>query len=81
MLDKCPGSGDIRTPVPTCKKCPECGEEVEIWSDELKAKCAKCGTTVFREDVSSCIEWCQAAKECLGEEKYNRLMEAKAKAE
>ena len=73
MLDKCPGSGDIRTPVPTLKKCPECGEEVEIWSDELKAKCTQCSATVFREAIPSCIDWCPAARECLGEEKHNRL--------
>jgi NADH pyrophosphatase NudC (nudix superfamily) len=81
MLDRCPGSGNIRTPIPTLKKCPGCGDEVEIWSDELKAKCSKCGTKVFREAVPSCIEWCRAAKECLGEEKYNKLMEGKTKTE
>lgn len=79
MLDECPGSKDIRTPVPTAKTCPGCGEEVEIWSDELKTRCARCGATVFREDAPSCIEWCRAARECLGKEKYDRLMEGKTK--
>ncbi len=79
MPDECPGSGNIRTPIPSLKECPGCGEEVEIWSDELRAKCTKCGATVFKENAPSCIEWCQSAKECIGEEKYNRLMEAKAK--
>lgn len=73
VLDKCPGSGGIRTPVPTLKKCPECGEEVEIWSNELKAKCTQCGATVFREAIPSCIDWCPAAREYLSEEKHNRL--------
>ncbi len=81
MLDKCPGSGNIRTPIPSLKKCPECWEDVEIWSDELRAKCTRCGATVFSENAPSCIEWCQYAKECVGEGKYNRLMEAKAKPE
>jgi len=81
VLDKCPGSRDIITPVPIYKRCPDCGEEVEVWSDELKAKCAECGTTVFREAVPSCIEWCQAAKECLGEERYNQIMEARKRPE
>ena len=81
LLDRCPGSGNIRTPIPTLKKCPNCGEEVEIWSDELKTRCTQCGTTVFREAVPSCIEWCHAAKECLGEEKYNKLMKGKGKTE
>ena len=74
VLDKCPGSGDIRTPIPSYKECPQCGAEVEIWSDELKTKCTKCGTTVYKEEVPSCIEWCEYAKDCIGEEKYNRLM-------
>ena len=51
MLDKCPGAAKIRTPIPAYKKCPDCGEEVEIWSDELKAQCTKCGATVFSEDA------------------------------
>ncbi|GAH13090.1 unnamed protein product, partial [marine sediment metagenome] len=51
MLDKCPGAAKIRTPIPAYKKCPDCGEEVEIWSDELKAKCTKCGAMVFRDDA------------------------------
>ncbi len=52
---------------------------MEIWSDELKAQCSKCGATVFGEDTPSCIEWCRYAKECVGEEKYNKLMGGKAK--
>jgi NADH pyrophosphatase NudC (nudix superfamily) len=80
VLDRCPGSGGIRTPIPSLKPCPRCGQEVEIWSDELKAKCANCGATVFREAVPSCIDWCKAAKECLGEAKYNQL-KGKSKGE
>ena len=78
MMDKCPGSGNIRTPIPSLKKCPRCGEEVEIWSDELKVKCIGCGDVVFEENTPSCIEWCQCARECVGEEKYNRLIKAKS---
>ena len=80
MLDKCPGAAETRTRVPAYKKCPDCGEEVEIWSDELKAKCTKCGATVFREDALSCIERCRYVKEFIGEEKYNQLIEEKAKS-
>lgn len=77
---RCPGSGNIRTPAPSYKKCPQCGEEVEIWSDELKAKCTNCGATVFREKTPSCIEWCKHAKECIGTEKWMELvMEGKLK--
>ena len=64
----------VNSPVPALKKCPECGEEVEIWSDELKAKCTQCGATVFREAIPSCIDWCASARQCLGEERWQQLM-------
>lgn len=77
MFSQCPGSSNIRTPFPSYKKCPQCGEEVEIWSNELKTKCTHCGETVFKENVPSCIEWCQYAEECIGEEKYKQLVGTK----
>lgn len=71
----CPGSQTIKNPVPADYPCPNCGTEVEIWSFELKAECPNCGTAVFKERTPSCIDWCQHAKECVGEEIYNRLKE------
>ena len=73
MLDKCPGAANILRPTIKIKICPECGEEVEILSSEVKTKCSKCGFTVYN-DVASCVQWCEYAKECVGEEMYNRLM-------
>ncbi|MEK7280819.1 MAG: hypothetical protein AAB037_00500 [Chloroflexota bacterium] len=70
---ECPGSQTIRQPVPEDYLCPNCGEVVEVWSNELKHNCPKCGTPVFREAAPSCIDWCQYAKECVGEEAFNRL--------
>lgn len=80
-IDFCPGSKVIRQPLPEDYPCPQCGEMVEIWTHELKVKCPQCGTTVFREQKPSCIDWCKFAKECVGEEAYNRLKGAGAKAE
>jgi len=71
-VSHCPGAASIRQPKPEYVKCPECGGEVEIWSDELGAEC-ECGAHVSR-DVESCIKWCKHAKECIGEEKYNKLV-------
>jgi DNA-directed RNA polymerase subunit RPC12/RpoP len=62
----------MRTPTLTIKVCPECGSEVEIFSNEIKVKCT-CGFVVFN-DVVSCIQWCKHAKECVGEEMYQRFM-------
>ncbi|MBI4186844.1 MAG: hemerythrin domain-containing protein [Chloroflexi bacterium] len=69
----CPGSRSIREPTPGYVNCPECGKEVEIWTDELKATCPGCHTVVLREQAPSCIDWCPHAKECIGPEVYERL--------
>ncbi len=73
-IDKsCPGARTIREPSPEYINCPDCGSEVEIWTDELKATCPGCGNKVFREQQASCIDWCPHAKECVGPEAYERL--------
>lgn len=74
VFDKsCPGSRAIREPRPENINCPDCGREVEIWTDELKATCLGCGSKVFRAQQASCIDWCPHAKECVGPEVYERL--------
>lgn len=72
MFDKCPGAAHIRTPTIKIKKCPECGEDVEIFSTDVKVECSKCGFTVYN-DLQSCIQWCKYARECVGEELYKKL--------
>ena len=69
----CPGAKVIREPIPEFFTCPVCNLEVEIWTHELSRKCENCGTVVHKENVPSCIEWCKYAKECIGEEAYNKL--------
>lgn len=53
----CPGSRTIREPRPEYMACSSCGAEVEIWTDELKATCSKCGNKVYRAQQVSCIDW------------------------
>jgi len=72
MFDKCPGAIGIRTPTLKIKKCPECGGEVEVFSNDVQVKCDKCGFAVYN-DLESCIQWCKYAKECVGEEVYKKL--------
>lgn len=81
MEGHCPGSRSIREPVPENISCPGCGREVEIWTDEKKAVCPKCKTTVFRERKMSCIDWCPYARECVGPEVYDRLKPGEKKQE
>jgi DNA-directed RNA polymerase subunit RPC12/RpoP len=70
----CPGSRTIKDPKPEYVNCKRCGTELEIWSDEAKVTCPKCHALYFKEQNLTCIEWCSFAKDCVGEETYNRLM-------
>jgi len=72
MMDKCPGQSS-RYIKATYHKCPNCGYEVEIFSNELKVKCAKCSKFVYKDRSPSCIDWCPAAKECIGIERWKEL--------
>ena len=73
MLDHCPGVSNLRTPTLAIKKCPQCGSEVEVFSNDLKVSCDICGFVIYN-DIISCVQWCRYAKECVGEETYNKLV-------
>ena len=83
VLQSCPGATLIKEPVPEVFPCPRCGADVEIWTHEVSYRCDRCGTEVFREAAAlpSCIEWCEAAKECVGEDAYNRYFAMKKKSD
>lgn len=69
----CPGSIGIKgTPTLKIKKCPECGAEIELFSNLMITACPKCGFEVYN-DTMTCISWCKYAKECVGEELYNQF--------
>jgi NADH pyrophosphatase NudC (nudix superfamily) len=74
MFFQCPGAANLRTPTITLKKCPQCGEEIEVFSNDTAVKCSGCGFTVYN-DLLSCAQWCKQARECLGDEMYRKLME------
>ena len=77
MSAKCPGSAGFSQPAPEIKICPVCGEEIEIWTDEITAACSKCKVTIIREDGATCLDWCKYAKQCVGEKLYNKYLENK----
>ena len=73
---KCPGAANIRgTPTLTEKTCPECGQVIELFSVDTQAQC-KCGFIAF-SDLQSCLSWCNYARECVGDEAYDKYMENK----
>ena len=77
MLDHCPGAANIRTPTLTIKKCPRCGEDVEVFSNDVRVTCSTCGFVIYN-DIQSCVEWCTYARECVGEETYRKLTAEKS---
>lgn len=68
MIFKCPGQDD-RNIKAEIIGCPGCGCKIEIFSDEIKVRCPKCNNLVCREELPSCVDWCKAARDCVGEEK------------
>ncbi|HTY74244.1 MAG TPA: hypothetical protein VMD05_01600 [Candidatus Nanoarchaeia archaeon] len=64
----CPGLRDFLQPTPAYVKCHVCGgANVEIWSDEDKAKCPDCGAEWKRPDRNAaCLEYCEFADKCRG---------------
>jgi putative nucleotidyltransferase with HDIG domain len=46
--------------------CPDCGQPVEFFKDELKLKCRNCGRMVVNPKIDlGCAEWCKYAEKCL----------------
>jgi hypothetical protein len=79
-MTRCPGQ-DSRKLTVSYHPCPTCGEMVEFFSDENRVRCPKCKQMVVKDEAPSCIQWCKAARECLGADRYDRLMTALAESE
>jgi len=62
-----------RTPTIIEKTCPNCGELIEMFSIDTEMRCEHCGFTAYN-DTLSCVQWCQYAKKCEGEEMYAQMM-------
>ena len=76
----CPGVERFKNPTMKEKICPVCGEIIEIFSVDSTVACDNCGFIAYN-DEQSCISWCKYAKECFGEELYNKLMAGKKSKE
>lgn len=77
MNNKCPGQDkkDIKAQTINCSNC---GYGVELFSDEIKVKCPKCGHIIYREVLPNCVDWCKYAKECVGLDAYNNYIKNKS---
>ena len=76
LFTQCPGAARLRQPTIEEKVCPVCGNLIEMFSTDVTVACDKCGFVAYN-DAQNCIEWCKYAKQCIGEELYNKLMKEK----
>jgi predicted RNA-binding Zn-ribbon protein involved in translation (DUF1610 family) len=65
LIDKCPGQDRRYLKVGTLK-CASCAYQAEIFSDEVKVACPRCGKLICRQRLLSCVDWCKYARECMG---------------
>lgn len=71
LFEECQGKQGVTVQE---KHCPQCGNNMEIFSTDISAECDNCGFTIYN-DALSCIQWCDSARECVGDEMYERLLE------
>ena len=71
IMDGC--QGKPRTPTILEKICPQCGNEIELFSIDTERKCEHCGFTVYN-DMLNCVQWCKYARKCVGDKLYEQLM-------
>jgi predicted metal-binding protein len=49
---QCPGNDPVSRAEPELFVCPDCGMDVEIWTDEIKGKCTSCNKS-FQKDKTA----------------------------
>lgn len=76
---RCPGSMAFAQPKIEIVRCPHCGDDAEVWTDEAEGKCRKCGGTVCRTTTQSCIDWCKYARDCLGDDGLKKYQDMKTR--
>ncbi len=72
MVYKCPGQ-DYRFLTINYIAWPVCAHQAEIFSDETKVRCPSCKYIILKEQLPSCVNWCKAAKACIGEERWEQI--------
>ena len=62
-----------KTPTIIEKICPQCGHEIELFSIDTQRPCEHCGFVAYN-DTLSCVQWCQYARKCVGDEMYEQML-------
>ena len=65
--------GKPRTPTIQEKVCPQCGSLIEMFSIDTQMACENCGFIAYN-DTLSCVQWCEYARQCVGDEMYEHMM-------
>ena len=69
--------GKPRTPTIHEKVCPRCGNLIELFSIDTEVACEHCGFVAYN-DTLSCVQWCEHARKCVGDQMYEHMMELAA---
>ena len=75
IMDSC--QGKPRTPTIEERRCPQCGNLIEIFSTDTQVACENCGFVAYNDSLS-CVQWCKYARKCVGDEMYEHMMEISA---
>jgi predicted metal-binding protein/uncharacterized protein (UPF0212 family) len=59
---QCPGLDRTLAVSPEIISCPECGEDLEIWTDEVKTRCPGCRAVVYNRETPENAERMAQAK-------------------
>jgi len=81
MLKSCPGARTVKEVRPEYVRCPHCGAEVEVWSDEYRARCTECHAWVYRAQGATCLDWCSEAERCVGSSALRAYRRARGRAQ
>ena len=71
IMNSC--QGKPRTPTLEEKRCPNCGNIIEVFSIDTQVSCEHCGFVAYN-DALSCVQWCKYARKCVGDEMYEHMM-------
>ena len=75
VFSGCPGSVRLKTPGLREKTCPVCGGVIETFTTDVTTRCESYGFVAYN-DMQSCIQWCEYARQCVGDELYEKLVAA-----
>lgn len=65
------------TPTIHEKTCPQCGSIIEIFPIDTEVACDTCGFIAYNNTLS-CVQWCEHARKCMGDQMYEHMMEITA---